>query len=174
MRMRNLLTVVLVAFLIGGVLTAPVDAASRKRIIPGSSITALIVGTDAVSDTSTAIDITDYSEIGITATITVTSGGSAGAGLYYIEGSIDGTVWTKVPVIDMTDTGMVRTDMAFASTASLQVSGIVVSGYTIADDSAYDGFFMGNYLPYKVLRIVVVDTNWNAAATFTFDWIVTQ
>jgi hypothetical protein len=169
--MRRIFAVALAAVLIACLAFSPAEA--KKKTITGSAITDLVVGTSSVSDTSTSIDITGYDYIGLTTQIVVASGGGAGAGLFYVEGSVDAGVWTKVAVIDFADTNMIRTDIPFAGTASLQKSIVVsVLGYTVADDDVFDGFWLGNYLPYDKLRVIVTDTNWNAAATFSYDWIV--
>ena len=97
--MKRFITLALALVLIAGIFTAGPAEAKDKKIIPGSTITTLLVGTSQVIDTSMAIDAWVWDYIGVTVQIDVTSGGGAGAGLFYFEGSTDAGVWEKMKAL---------------------------------------------------------------------------
>lgn len=173
--MKRFITLALAIILIAGIFSVPLEA--KKKVIPGSAITDLLVGTSQVLDTSTVFDITGYNYVGLTAQLTRASGGASGAGLFYVEGSVDAGIWEKVYMVCLSDTFAVKNSVAFSGETSLQKSVIIsIVPYDLADaqngSAVADGLHFGNFLPYEKLRLIVDDTNWNWVGTFDFDWIV--
>lgn len=175
---RLTFTSILIAIMVFAVFT-PARAGTEVRQM--SAITDLLVGTSAVSDTTTAINCLNYDYIGAAFDIDWTSGGDAGGGLVYFEGRVHSTsgTWVKLWVVDLTDSMEVKQDIAWAATLQADASlAVIITAVPVGIKSSEVtttrpvGGMISNALPFYEIRSVVVDTNWNAVAGITGYWIL--
>ena len=160
---RLLIGLVALVLLLGTGAPSAADKATRQW----DTVTDLLVGTSAVLDTVGLFDTKHFDKIGVHITVDVTSGGGAGGGEIWFEGSVDTLGWTKLWIVQLSDSGFINQSFTLTSTTDLTFSGILVCPYDITDANAViDGILdPTKYLfPYSKIRCIVKDTNWNAAA----------
>jgi hypothetical protein len=176
--MKRLFTFALIAAL-ALLLSTPANA--DKRVIEMNAC-AVTTGTSAEYDTTLAIDITDAAILSGYVTIDVSSGGSAGAGYLKFEASdASGTGWTTLFVVDHSDSLTLTTQIAYSSTVDLYKAFTLCLPVEVAAGGAggatavpleilYDLQLLG----FEKVRMIIVDTNWNAAAAITGSWYMKE
>jgi len=170
-----------VAAMLGALILGMASYATAETVIRQmSTLAAVTVATSAEIDTSTAITCTDYSFIGAVIEINWASGGSAGNGQVYFEGRVsDSAIWNKLWVIDPVDSMEVKNqiDWGEALGADKNVPAILTvvpstMKWTSTNSELVVGGAIVNALPYKEIRCIVNDNDWNAVATFRGYWIL--
>lgn len=136
----------------------------------------LTTGTSAQTIYSSLINIAAYDYVGFNIFCDVTTGGNSGSAAISVEGRGKGQAagWTTLWLVDFADSLNVTTTITLSSTADLYkhfiVTAVPLERKTEAAnrDMVSEGLklHVGNILPFEILRVKVVDTNWNAGAKF--------
>ena len=169
--MKKILLSVVALFLVTA-LSIDIDAGDYT-IRDMSTIDALVVGTSAVAETTTAHRIEGFDYVGASVHFDVTSGGGAGAGTLVFQGRVDDTaIWTDLWIVNLSDSFDVAMTVAFSGTADIVRDCFITYAPIDVKTGGYtEDFHIVNPYPYTDIRMIVNDTNWNAACTVTGKWI---
>jgi hypothetical protein len=136
----------------------------------------LAVGTSAETIYSNLINISGYDYVGFNIFCDVVAGGNAGAAALSVEGRGRGQTagWTSLYMIDFADSLNIVSSFALSSTVDIYKHFIITAvplelkNEAANRDNVSQGirFHIGNIIPFEIIRVKVVDTNWNAAAKF--------
>jgi hypothetical protein len=188
-------------FLVGVVLIAMLGMASSGSVAQsnvneyftmGLMNDSLTVANSQIYDTSTTISPSGYSYIAAVVNIDWKAAGLGGAGYIYFEGSTTPTMstyfprvpdsqgyWVRLPFVTVSDSLEVVTSQAFSGAADVGLAAIIsimpntaVKGVTTEARGSLEGAQMGNFLPFRRIRMVISDTNWTAKAVVTGYWVV--
>ena len=137
----------------------------------------LAVGTSAETIYSNLINISGYNYVGFNILADLKTGGNAGAAELTVEGRGRGQAagWTTLYVVDFADSLNVVSSFALSSTSDIYkhfiitASPLELKNEAANRDNVSQGmrFHVGNILPFEIIRVKVVDTNWNAAVYFS-------
>ena len=159
----------------------PIEARAWRDVEVFTAAWADTLATGTTADTiySGWMNIEDYDYVAVQTFLDVTSGGGAGAGALYVQGRISsGTNYENLWFINMSDSMEIVTSEAISSTADLTKTFLLsmqpsksLKALAEAAEDTEDIFVLGNYLPYDEIRVMIIDTNWNAAVDVSGKWI---
>lgn len=137
----------------------------------------LAVATDAQTIYSNLINISGYNYVGFNILADLKTGGNSGAAALYIEGRGRGQAagWTDLYMIDFGDSLNITSLIALSSTSDIYKHVVITAvplelkNEAANRDNVSQGmrFHVGNILPFEIVRVKVVDANWNAAVYFS-------
>lgn len=170
MRKFTLCMVAVLAFLF---CAAPVYAQTTevRSLVFNDTLT---TGTSAQTIYSEIMNIRGWDYVGFNVFCDVTTGGSSGSAALSVEGRGKGQTagWTTIWMTDFGDSLDVVSSMTLNSTSDIYKHFIITAcpvelNAEGADaDDTDTAIYIGNLLPFEIIRIKIVDTNWNAGAKF--------